>query len=47
MRIDLAPSGAPVPAHNARRVDLIRSLAVGGSMAIWLVILLGLRLIAV
>lgn len=44
-QIHLAPGGAPAPAPNIRRLNLSRPLAVGAALAMWVVILVGLRLL--
>ena len=44
-QIHLAPGGAPTPASNARRLNLSRPLAVGAALVMWVVILVGLRLL--
>lgn len=41
-QIRLAHSGAPVP--SIRRINFNRPLAVGAAMAMWAVILIGIRL---
>lgn len=44
-QIHLAPGGAPAPAPNIRRLNLSRPLAIGAAMAMWALILIGLRLL--
>jgi hypothetical protein len=44
-QIHLAPGGAPAPAPNIRRLIQCRPLAIGAAMAMWALILIGLRLL--
>ncbi|ADG11270.1 hypothetical protein [Caulobacter segnis] len=44
-QIHLAPGGAPVPTPSIRRISFDRPLAVGAAMAMWVLILIGLRLL--
>jgi hypothetical protein len=44
-QIHLAPGGAPVPPQSIRRINFNRPMAVGAAMAMWALILVGLRLL--